>query len=110
MRTKRIPRLFLKPPIGTRAGHFPDFGVLPNNERCPVVRKNKKHIVIETFDEAGVRRIRVVLLLSVVNDVAYIVHDDVLTTLCLDTVTNAYNVDDGMPTLELTAQKRRFDA
>lgn len=109
MRTKRIPRLFLKPPIGTRAGHFPDFGVLPitNDVRSS---ENKKHIVIETFDEAGVRRIRVVLLLSVVNDVAYIVHDDVLTTLCLDTVTNAYNVDDGMPTLELTAQKRRFDA
>lgn len=109
MRDKRIHPIFVKLREGIRLGPFPNFGgatIAGDARSC----KDKKRIVIETFDGAGSSRIRVVFLLAVVDDVAYVVHDDVLRALRLQTITNAYNVDDGTPTLELAAQKPRFDA
>ncbi|GMB81086.1 hypothetical protein NN6n1_18690 [Shinella zoogloeoides] len=109
MRTKRNPLLFLKPRNSITADPFPNFGVRPIKSDVRS-HEDKRHIVIETSDKAGVRRIQVVLLLSVVDDVAHILCDGVVTALCLNAVTNAYHIQDGMPVLELTAKKRRFDA
>ncbi|UDF32819.1 UNVERIFIED_ORG: hypothetical protein LHK14_23925 (plasmid) [Roseateles sp. XES5] len=109
MRTKRASLLFSKSCHGTTAGSFLTFSDLPlKNDARP--QEDKRRTVIETFDEIGVRRIQVVLLLSVVDDIAHILHDGVVTALCLNTITNAYNVHDGMPALGLATRERRFDA
>ncbi|RFZ86964.1 hypothetical protein D0Y60_13265 [Shinella sp. WSJ-2] len=109
MRIKRIPLLFSKPSNNITADPSNNFGVQPIR-RAVRSHEDKRHIVIETFDKAGFRRIQVVLLLSVVDDVAHILRGGVVTALCLDAVTNAYHIQDGMPVLELIVKKCRFDA
>jgi len=109
MRTKRIPLLFPKPCNNITVGPFPNFGALPIRGSVQS-HEDKRRIVLETSDRAGVRRIQVVLLLCVVDDIAHILRDGMVTALCLDTITSAYNVYDGMPALELATRKRRFDA